>query len=398
MSTKKTDPTLQKCNELIDRLNELKKAIGQMNVASNRKPANALGTGWSQDGGTGAFHHSTHGVISTFKNPKGGFDVRHNGEQVGSAKNIGEAGSMIRNHVGNLGAPRVAMKADDEPYWSDASKRKQQKINREMDFKARTPGATTPTTNDPKSINPIKPTTVFKPGVSGKISKEEDEMDKSGYGPKLKEGSLYDPKVNDSRKRNNIESAGRVPGAGGPNASIKAYSTTGRGSAKEQAAAEQKKVKKLSGPVRQYSPAEIAALEEARKLKKNTENAPWDQHNAIPNADQQVELYKRVNPAIPGEDAMAMQLAGMMNSKAMMRPDHRQPSSEEMIMAGQAMGLVPTEEMQKAQEQQWGGAINNWLVEASKPISSRFQSEEEELAYWSSIKVNGGKTGGDFGF
>jgi hypothetical protein len=68
-----------------------------------------------------------------------------------------------------------------------------------------------------------------------------------------------------------------------------------------------------------------------------------------------------------------------------------------MIMAGERMGLAPSEEMLKAGEQQWGGAINNWLAEAQKPISARFSSEEEEAAYWDSIKVNGSSRD-DYGF
>jgi len=219
--------------------------------------------------------------------------------------------------------------------------------------------------------------------------------EKSDYGPKG--AGLYDPKVNDSRKRRNLTEE-RVPGAGGPSASVKAYSSRpGQLSAKQQAAADAKKAKKLSGPVKQYTPAQIAALNEARKLKKNYEDAPWVQHGSVPNADEQVQLIQKTNPAIPGEDAMSAQLANMMRSRAMMRPDHRQPTSEDMIMAGQIMGLVPTEEMVKAQEQKWGNTMN-WLQEAVKPISARFASEEEELAYWDSIKVNPSGGGGDYGF
>lgn len=356
MSTKKTDQTLQKCDELIDRLNELKKAIGSINVQSNRTPVNALGVGWSQDPGTGAFHHSTHGVISTFVHPEGGFEVRHGGRSIGRVAQIGEAGNMIRGYVGKLGPMDTGMKNRPSPQIPTNMK------------------AGTPTYNQPPLVNAT--------------------MAKSGYGPKG--AGLYDHKVNDSRKRNNLSDE-RVAGAGGPNASVKAISTKpGQLSAKQQAAAEAGKTKKLSGPVKQYTPAQIAALEEARKLKKNSEDAPWVQHGQVPNADEQVELIKKTNPVALGEDAMATQLANMMHGKAMMRPDHRQPTSEDMIMAGQAMGLVPTEEMAKAQEQKWGNTMN-WLQEAVKPISARFASEEEELAYWSSIKVNGGG-GGDYGF
>jgi hypothetical protein len=391
MSTKKTDQTLQKCNELIDRLNELKKALSP-NVSSNRTPANALGAGWSQDRGNGSFHHSTHGVVSTFKHPKGGFEIRHNGSTVGHAKNIGHAGQMIRDHVTSLGPVETANKAE-EPYWSDASKRKQQRINREMDQAPRPAAQTTPPMpGGARGINPMKPTTLYNPNISGpKVTKEE--MEKSNYGPKG--AGLYDPKVNDSRKRNNL-SEERVPGVGGPSASVKAYSSKpGQLSAKQQATAEAGKAKKLSGPVKHYTPAEVAALEEARKLKKTYEEAPWVQHGNVPNADQEVQLLQKRNPAVPGEDAMSTQLANMMHSRAMMRPDHSQPSSEDMIMAGQRMGFK-TEEQLKAQDQNWGKSMN-WLEEAVKPISDRFASEEEEMAYWSSIRVND-RGGGDYGF
>ena len=50
--------------------------------------------------------------------------------------------------------------------------------------------------------------------------------------------------------------------------------------------------------------------------------------------------------------------------------------------------LAVTEEQVKKSEQEWGGAINNWLAEATKPISSRFASEEEEAQYWSNLKVS----------
>lgn len=273
-----------------------------------------------------------------------------------------------------------------------------QKAKRDMQQQQRTRSATMASAIPRATPNPptASAAATLHPVPNQLAGQIGGQAKKSDYGPKG--AGLYDRRVNDRRKANNLSDE-RVPGAGGPSASVKALSTKpGQLSAKQQADAESKKAKKLSGPVRKYTPAEIAALEEARKLKKNTEDAPWDRHATVPNADEQVQLYQKVNPAVPGEDAMSLQLANMMKSKAMMRPDHRQPSSEEMIMAGQAMGLVPSEEMQKTQEQQWGGAINNWLAEASKPISSRFQSEEEELAYWSSIKVNGGKTGGDYGF
>jgi hypothetical protein len=328
--SKKTDKTLEKCDELIDRLMQLKKALNVTNVSSNRTPVNALGAGWSQDPGTGAFHHSGHGVISTTKHPEGHYQITHGGRSVGRAATPAEAGAHIKNYVRTL-----------------------------------KPGDTGAHNVDPMSLG------------------KEEGVDKSDYG-KFKGGSQYDPAANVRRKATNV-GAERFG-----NQSVKSY-THGKAFA-------QKTPKGAAGPVKQFTPEQVAAINEARKLKKTAENAPWVTHNSVPNADYEVERLQKENPAIAGEDAMATQLAAMMQSKAMMRPDHRQPSSEEMVMAGQAMGLAPSEEMIKAADRQWHGTMNNWLLEASKPISQRFASEEEELAYWSSIKVNGGSGGSDFGF
>src|ERR1700677_4098763 len=100
--SKKTNQTLNKCDELISRLTELKKALCQTQAQSTRKPVNSLPTGWSQDAGTGSFHHSTHGVISTSKHPDGYYQVTHGGRSVGRAGSIGEAGAKIKQYVGSL--------------------------------------------------------------------------------------------------------------------------------------------------------------------------------------------------------------------------------------------------------------------------------------------------------
>jgi hypothetical protein len=322
MSTKKTDQTLQKCDELINRLQELKKAL---NRSSSLKPVSALGPGWAQDPATGVLHHGAHGIVSTSRLPNGTLEIRHDGDVIAHAGNMTQAGTHIRGIV--------------------------------------------------EALN------------SG------TELRKSNYGPK---GSgLYDPTANINRKARNItESVGA-----GPNTNVKSYSSRpGQLSAKQQAARDAKKTKKLSGPVKQYTPVEIAALNEARKMKKAFENAPWVTHGSVPNADEEVEQLQLNNPAVAGEDLAATQLAAMMQSRAMMRPDHRQPTSEDMIMAGERMGIAPTEEMIKSSEMQWGGAINDWLSEAVKPISSRFSSPEEEEKYWNSIKVSERGGGNDYGF
>lgn len=326
MSTKKTDKTLQKCDELIDRLQELRKALTAVNVASNRRPVNALGAGWSQDPSTGMFHHSTHGMIATSKHPDGYYEIKHGGRPVGRAMDMGEAGKKILNYV--------------------------------------------------KTLQPLD--TGMHSGDPMSFGKDEEGMSKSNYGPKG--AGQYSTPDNARRKAKNIgESAGE-----GTNTNIKAYSTKpGQLSAKQQASLEAKKAKALSGPVKQYSPAQIAAINEARKLKKNAEETPWVTHGAVPNADQELAKLNKVNPVQKSEDVIATQLANMMAGRAMLgTPPPRQPTDQEMFGH-----LVPSEQMIKSAEEKWNGMHTDWLKEAMKPISSRFASEEEEMEYWSSIKV-----------
>lgn len=321
MSNKKTDQTLKKCDDLIDRLQELKKALGAVNVASNRKPVNALGVGWSQDPGTGAFHHSTHGVISTVPHPEGGFSIRHGGGEVGRVGDISQAGLKIKKYVSGLRGHDTGMY------------------------------------NRPSPQMPGHP-----------------DMDKSDYGPKG--GGQYNPADNARRKMNNvgIERFG--------NQSVKSY--TGR-------ATQHKEKTGPAGPVKQYTPEQIAAINEARKLKKAAESKSWTTHNQLPNADEEVQKLAKTNPPEVAENLMANQLAKLMQGKAMLQPNMpfatippAQATDEELFGH-----LVVTEEMEKAAEAQWqGNAFNAFLQEATKPISSRFASEEEELAYWNSIKVS----------
>lgn len=295
----------------------------------------SLGAGWSMDPSSGAMHHSTHGVISTAPHPEGGYDIRHGGTSIGRVGDLSQAGARIKAHVGSLNTDTTGM-------------------------------------HNRASPNLPGPTKMGKP----------HGMDKSDYG-KFKGGSQYDPAANAKRKATNVgtERFG--------NQSTKSY-THGKAFA-------QKTPKGPAGPVKQYSPEQIAAINEANKLKKNAEDAPWDQHAQVPNADVEVQKVQRENPAVPAEHLMPHQLAAMMHSKAMLNPNHRQPSSEDMIMAGERMGLGANPDALAKADQQWGGAINNWLAEAQKPISARFSSEEEEAAYWDSIKVNGSSRD-DYGF
>ena len=91
-----------------------------------------------------------------------------------------------------------------------------------------------------------------------------EEINKSNYG-KFKGGSQYNMADNLKRKASRT---GDVVGAG-PNTAVRSFSTKpGQLSAKQSAAAVERKKKKLSGPVKVYSPEEIKALEAQRTLKK----------------------------------------------------------------------------------------------------------------------------------
>ena len=330
---------LTKCNELIDRLQELKKALQDVTqVASNRKPAPGLPAGWSVDMGSGDYHHSTHGVISPGKQPDGTFRPVHGGRPLGYFGHISGAGKAIGKYINTLKGSDTGM---------------------------------------------MNPNTVQK----------EESLDKSNYGPP--KGGQFTTADNVKRKQNNV---GDVAGEG-PNVNVKAFSTKpGQLSAKQQAAIEARKAKKLSGKPRTLTPEEVEAYKkqkaeemaaaEALKFRKSLEGTPWAQHNSIPSADEEVERIQQVNPVKTAEDAMATQLANMMTGRNMLGIEPPKPlQGDDFVKAGEAMGMGTTKEQLVKSDQEWGGAINNWLVEAQKPISSRFATPEEEQAYWDSIKV-----------
>jgi len=97
----------------------------------------------------------------------------------------------------------------------------------------------------------------------------------SNYGPK--KAGLYNGPDNDRRK---VSRTGDVVEGAGSNKAVRAYSTKpGQLSAKDSAAAEQKKVKQLSGPVKVYTPEEKEALSAKMGLKKEectvAKNGQW---------------------------------------------------------------------------------------------------------------------------
>lgn len=305
---------------------------------------------------------------------------------------------------------------EDEPYWTPKAQFANQKRVREMDIAERRAknGVKQPTNvstaPEPHVMPDTKPKAPAAPkmydsdpanqttaGGSGKryafitdpankSEEDEDDVEKSNYGPKG--GGQYSLADNIRRKaRNTGESYGE-----GPNVNAKAYSTKpGQLSAKQSAAVAAKKLAAMNRkqPVKTFSTEEIAAEEKKRGLKKG-----WGQHLPFPSAEEEIMKLAKETAQV-GEDHVANQLAQMMHSKALLS-NFKQPSSQEFEAAGEAMGMGVSEEMAKNAEQQWNGAINNWLAEATKPISQRFASEEEELAYWSKIKVS--DSGGDHGY
>lgn len=201
---------------------------------------------------------------------------------------------------------------------------------------------------------------------------EESDVEKSGYGPKG--AGLYNPADNVKRKMSNT---GDQTGFGA-NVNTKQYTTA---KFSNQTPQTNPKLKKPQ-PVKQYSKEEIAELERQRKMQK-----AWADHLPFPNAEEEMAKLAKYNNVENGDDALATQLANMMNSKAMLQPKHIQPTEDEFIMAGEQMGLGVSENMVKNTDNKWNNTFNNWLAEASKPISQRFNSEEEEIAYWRSIKI-----------
>jgi hypothetical protein len=340
----KKNNTLEKCDALIKKLEGLKKALGDVNVQPKRNPVNALGVGWSQDPSTGSFHHSTHGIITTTPHPEGGFQIMHGGGMVGRVNSLADAGARIKQHVGSLGPLE---------------------------------------TNNYNRSSPNLPTTPKMAKPAYKSEDEEEDVEKSGYGPKG--GSQYTIADNAKRKANNMDEISGI----GPNKNAKSYSSKpGQLSAKQQAA---KAPSGAAGPVKQYTPAQIAAINEARKLKKNAEENAWVQHAPVPNGDEEVQRLRKTNPVEVSENLMANQLANLMQGRAMLgTPPPRQPTDQEMFGH-----LVTSEEQIAKAEHEWNNKLN-WLEEATKPISSRFDSPEAEEAYWAGIKVadrDDGKSG-----
>lgn len=178
---------------------------------------------------------------------------------------------------------------------------------------------------------------------SGWSKKASEGTQKSDYG-KFKGGSMYSAADNARRKATNT---GDVAEGTGKNVNVKAYSSkTGQLSAKQSAEEESKRYRQLNRkqPVRTFSPEEIATINEQRK-------------KLASSIDIDAEHSEKI---AKNEHEIANNLANLLklNPNVSNRP------------------------------------TNDWIAEASKPISHKFSSEEEEMVYWQSIKVSDKDDGG----
>ena len=199
--------------------------------------------------------------------------------------------------------------------------------------------------------------------------KDNGKFKKSNYGPKGTE--LYNQADNEKRKERNT---GDVVGEG-PNKQVKAYTTkTGQITAKEQAdmLARQDKKKNKKQKVTSLKDMSPEKQEEMRRLYKN-------EHE---DSSAESEILDFAKSFQDGEENKAAQvLAKMMDSKAMLG-SKLQATDQELFGH-----LVVSEDTAKRADSNWNNSISNWLSEATKPINSRFSSEQEEVEYWNRLKI-----------
>ena len=106
----------------------------------------------------------------------------------------------------------------------------------------------------------------------------------------------------------------------------------------------------------------------------------WASHAPVPEVDQE---YLKKAELQTGEEAAAQRLGEMMQGRGLFGPPPpKQPTDQEMFGH-----LVSSDEELQKKESEWGNTMNNWFAEANKPISKRFASEQEEIAYWDSLKI-----------
>jgi hypothetical protein len=235
-------------------------------------------------------------------------------------------------------------------------------------------GASTPPMAPTPTVSTVQTTAPSQPNIK--------DLNKSNYGPRG--FGQYSEVDNIKRKANNV---GDVMQDIGPNRNVKAFSTKpGQLSAKQQANQEAKKLNAANrkAPVTTFSEMSEEKKEELRQMYEKKGNKgeikkSWANHNPIPSVSQTSKNSEN------SEIVFTNQLVKMMQDRQML--NFKQPTNDDFIASGEQMGLGSTKELVKKEQESFNSSINNWLKEATKPISQRFSSEEEELAYWNNIKV-----------
>jgi len=137
------------------------------------------------------------------------------------------------------------------------------------------------------------------------------------------------------------------------------------------------------------SPAQRAAANIARSLSKPLAAPPkLNREQVLAKAREVLEQQHSQRLA------NQLQKAGALGTRPPGQPTNQEMAAAAKNMWAQQNGFSSQEDMNKA-DAEWGQGINNWLAEATKPISQRFKNEQEEREYWDRIKVNDGGRGND---
>jgi hypothetical protein len=155
----------------------------------------------------------------------------------------------------------------------------------------------------------------------------------------------------------------------GPNKAVQSYSSKpGQLSAKQSADKVVRDAKKLNSPVTTLAGD---ALSQA-KAKVAGDIAEREK--------KKLQAAVQVKKSIEFEENQAAQLLAQRMPASFFAG---QPTDEQLFGH-----LVQSGENVQKAEQKFNNTMTNWFEEASKPISSRFSSPEEEDRYWASIKLS----------
>lgn len=264
-------------------------------------------------------------------------------------------------------ASESVVKEDELPYWHPkaqmANARRVREMERQQRFKNPTKPATTPAPTQPNNPAPVPGVPPVLAGGTGKkyidiadkkeCSGKEDcgcescSVEKSGYGPKG--GSQYN--AADNARRKATRTGAEVEGVG-QNKAVRQYTSAKMGTAKQQAASEAKLARKLSGPIKTYTPEEIETYK--KRMNKSLE---WTERE-LANKIAKLPMFNNAPP--------------------------RQPTNEELFT-----GMTVSEEQAQVAQQSFDNKFTNFFQEVQKPIGDlkKFANEEEEIAYWRSISV-----------